>query len=228
MKYLFLLNSLAILFFSCQRNKTDRPAANNCISSSQLPTDYPSDGLSETYYNNTHCGFMPLGKKNYWVYLDSLFDSNGGFTGTKYDTLKFTKTYYSTDSIVWWEPNVFKGFFRFNYSTDSILYTLGDRWGNRLLVEWAKPLITDSTNDECIYTDHATLCKAWKINEPVNVPAGSFNQCFHYRKLWFLGNDFDFYFKPGVGVLKFWYYSKYPDGRMKPATISTLVNFHLE
>ena len=170
---------------------------------------------------------MPLGRKNYWVYLDSLYDDNGQFTMTRIDTLRFTQTHRSPDSLIWWSPNKWKGFLHYNYSTDSVLYTLGSRWGFGLQLPWAYPISQDSLETDCPYSDHSTFCKAWKIPGTVSVPAGNFTQCIRFLKKWFIGQDIDFDFKPGVGVLKFRFYVITGNQRTYLQT-STLLSYHIE
>ena len=234
MKYRLFINILSILISGCKRNDAiiknpdSQPVVRNCITSTQIPPGYPLSSLNLIDYNNSHCGYMPLGKKNFWVYLDSIYDNNGLFMETRLDTLRFIKTYQSPDSIIWWTPNTFIGFLKYNYSTDSALYTLGSRWGYGLSLKWVYSISTDSTREDCAYSDYPTECKAWKINNPVIVPAGTFQNCYWYSKIWLLAQTIDFYFKPGVGVLKFWFYYRSPTGIITPLKTSTLLSYYFE
>jgi hypothetical protein len=202
---------LQILFAvsACKRNITikDTPCQiidSNCVHSTKIPAFCPAIILPEIDNSQKHCGILPISKKNYWIYLDSLFDITGQFTQIKIDTLRFIKAHMSPDSITWWSTNnTFKGFLQYSYSTDSVLYTLGTNWGGKPVVKWFHYMNTDSTSENCNYTDHPTICEAKKLYQAVIVPAGKFNNCLLFTKKWILPELLNIYFKPGIGVLRF-------------------------
>lgn len=171
---------------------------------------------------------MPLSRRNYWVYLDSIYDSNGNLTEVRMDTLRFTKTFQSPDSLIWWRPNLFgQGFLSYNYSTDSVLYTLGNNWGNGLVRKWFHPLTGDSSYNSCTYYDYDSYCSEYRLPNPVTVPAGTFENCVRFKREQLEGISMDLYFKPGKGVLKIWTYYSYP-GHQYLWKKGTLLNYYIE
>lgn len=97
------------MIFGCYKDGGINVVTKGCLH--PTPTKIPPRSYNystyplEVTYQQSHCGYLPLGKKNYWVYLDSAFDYyTGQFLNTYIDTLRFKKTYRGTDSIVWWFP----------------------------------------------------------------------------------------------------------------------------
>lgn len=201
----------------------------NCEHPNQPPPFSYSDGISsliKTDYNKNHCGYFPLSRNNYWVYLDSLYDNNGIFVKTVIDTLRFTKTYQAPDSIIWWEPNINPGVLRFMYSTDSVCYALGGGDNGGIHLRWFYPIASDSTVEWPHFSHSTFLGKAYKINTTITTPAGNFSDCLFYQKLLFIsGNPMDITFKPYIGILKFKHYNYLTT---RPYKISTLLAYHLE
>lgn len=205
-----------------------------------IPTTIPqrayTSGFTEITYQQSHCGYLPLGKKNYWVFQDSVFDSNtGAFLSTFIDTLRFERTFRFSDSIVWWMPKItffpgyFKGYYNLMYSTDTVLYTLGDGGpGSLPSAKWCFPLHTDSIHLYPHWSDAGGYeVVGYKLYSPVTVPAGSFNDCSLFIHRWnSTTGGWYIYFKPQVGILKF-IVRRGPGGSIISHT-STLLSYHIE
>lgn len=218
MKYVyFIMLTAALLYFGCQKEEQLQKKGNECTH--PIPTRVPLTAynlrvnpLAPVQYDQSHCGYLPLGKNNYWVYRDSLFDyQTGQFQSTLIDTLRFKKTYQSEDSIIWWEPSasiLYKGYFDKVYSVDTTVYIMAPgSFGYRWPIPVFFPTGTDSAAkmyrwDDVFFT--YTIGKKISIN--ITVPAGSFSNCF----LFTTASDFQpsppgsyRYVVPGVGIIKF-------------------------
>lgn len=248
MKIFFLTSLLFLtLIFGCNKDGEFNIVTNECTH--PTPTKIPPKGYiyATTYplevtYQQSHCGFLPLGKKNYWVYRDSSFDRNTGqFLNTYIDTLRFEKTYRGTDSIVWWSPNpysvnfppYYKGYPDFVYSTDTVLYTIS--WsggvGGTPTAKWLTAFNTDSIHTGQHWDDTGGSLETfgYKFNPPITVPAGVFENCYFYKLRFGYGNNnrgIYIYVKPGVGIIQ----SKSIGGATGNilTNTSTLLNYHIE
>ncbi len=227
LKTILVIPLFFITVISCNKENTSQ-ADSICEHPNQLPPfGYNSSTtFTAVNYDKNHCGYFPLSKKNYWVYLDSNFNNNTGvFINTLIDTLRFIETRQSPDGIIWWHPNIFGIVLPFMYSTDTLVYTLGNNWGGKPAVKWFYPIQSDSAIDGSNYTDIVGVSKAYKINSTVTVPAGSFSDCILYQKLVTFPSVLETIFKPGIGVLRF---KQYDHATSKLYKISTLLTYHLE
>lgn len=167
--------------------------------------------LNPVQYDQSHCGYLPLGKNNYWVYRDSLFDYlTGQLQSTLIDTLRFKKTYQSEDSIIWWEPAatlLYKGYFDKVYSIDTTVYIMSPgSFGWRWPIPIFFPTGVDSSAKMYRWDDvFFTYTIGKKLNTNVTVPAGSFSNCY----LFTTARDFQpttpgsyKYAVPGIGIIK--------------------------
>ena len=190
MKKIFLTSLLFLtIIFGCNKEGGIDVVTNECLH--PIPTKIPPRGIIyanflEVTYQQSHCGYLPLGKKNYWVYLDSAFDYNTGqFLNTYIDTLRFVKTYRGTDSIVWWYPDLYslnfppynKGFPDFVYSTDTVLYTIsnGGGPGGAPTAKWFSTFYTDSIHSFQLWDDTGGYLESlgYKVYSTITVPAGN-------------------------------------------------------
>src|SRR3569832_696107 len=118
---LFLLFLFAI---ACNKTNTTLQET-GCTQNTAIPFGvYVPASHTPINYNTNHCGYMPLGKKNYWIYLDSFF-SAGTFVRTVIDTVRFTITTQTPDGTIWWSRVLSinsggVGLPDYLYSTDSI------------------------------------------------------------------------------------------------------------
>lgn len=250
MKNIFLTSLLFLpIIFGCNKDSGINVVTNECIH--PTPTKIPprSYNFSTTFpleitYQQSHCGYLPLGKKNYWVYLDSAFDYNTGqFLNTYIDTLRFVKTYRGTDSIVWWFPDLYslkfppynKGFPDYLYSTDTALYTIstGGGPGGTPTAKWFSTLYTDSVYYFQFWDDTGLTFESfgYKVYSSITVPAGMFENCFFFKQRFnngFVNNNSGkyIYVKPGVGIIK----SKWIGGATGNILIriSTLLSYYIE
>ncbi len=183
-------------------------------------------------HDKNHCGYLPLGKKNYWVYLDSVFNGSG-FQYSQLDTVRFTVNSITTDSVIWWSQSSQTNFAypKYLYSTDSTTYVLAGAWGYNA-VKWFYTIPGETANEDCHSTDVSSICIAKKHNIPVIVPAGSFTNCMYYEKLGFYGNlaNTAIWFKAGVGVLRSEVYLGSTWGVLTGSLLrtSTLVKYFIE
>jgi hypothetical protein len=253
---IILLSIICIVFIGCIKDtrepQNDIPSSFSCTHT--IPTrippplyDYSITPISEIQYNQSHCGFLPLGKNNYWVFYDSIFDfNNGQFLYEALDTLRFKKTYTFNDSIIWWGPpsftgpfnvnNSYKGYFQNIYSTDSNLYTLAEPNGARAVIKWAYPASSDTVSGFFNWSDVPGIFQgvAIRLTSPVIVPAGTFTDCILFIKK---GIPYDHlqlynYYKPGLGIVKsIVRKTTFPSSIYSPGhilSISTLRRYHIE
>lgn len=226
-----------MLFSACQKNNDFAPPA-AIAESCHTPVDnplgrsYSSNAIVTVNYNKKICGFLPLGKENYWVYKDSLFD-NGAFIQVQYDTLRFTSTLKSlTDSLIWWQSNISVGLPERLFTTDSSLYEMEDRFFYPGVVDVTKGyslFAGDSVHYLSNFEDNAALGRSVKMKNAVTTSAGSFYDCVFFEK-----NARNFrldqvYFKPGLGVIKYIKQQASPgSNEVRLQQVSTLVSFHFE
>jgi hypothetical protein len=195
---------ISVLCFFCKKESKNISANGNetCLKNSAIPVG-PFTPVN-TDYNKNHCGYLPLGKKNYWVYVDSVFNATG-FQYAKIDTVRFDVTSITSDSTIWWSQSTPTSVMypRYLYSMDSTTYVLAGAWGYNA-TKWFYSIPLDSTNEDCRSTDVSSFCIAKKMTSPVIVPAGSFTNCMYYEKLGFHGNGINsaIWFKPGIGGLR--------------------------
>jgi hypothetical protein len=209
-KWLFPLFIFVVCIVGCKKQAVPRQAA--CTTSTQIPGGYNTSSFTEVTYNQNHCGYLPLGKNNYWIYLDSIFDVNGQFQRSFLDTIRFTKTYQTPDGIIWWSLdrpgeliNNYAGYPKYNYSTDSIAYGTAFAWGGSSGYKWFYSIGSSFSLSESIpYSDVNSPCNAQRVNTPIQVPAGNFLNCIFFNKklVYGTGVEFSTWFKPGVGVLR--------------------------
>ena len=248
MKNIFPLSLLFLtVVFGCKKDGKIDVVTNAChhpIPTRIAPKHYRfgPDFPVKVDYSQSHCGYLPLGKKNYWVYRDSAFDYyTGQFQSTYIDTLRYTETHRGTDSIVWWLPDLyvlrfppyFKGLPDYVYSTDTVLYTIsyGGGVGGTPTAKWFTTFYTDSISSGQIWDDTGGTLGSYgyKHNTPVTVPAGIFENCVYYRQTFDHRNNnsgLHIYVKPGVGIIK----SKSIGGAtgIILTRTSTLLSYHIE
>ncbi|HMU47569.1 MAG TPA: hypothetical protein PKC72_14445 [Chitinophagaceae bacterium] len=242
---LLSLGTATLALLACTKSTTEQPQ--NCIQLHDVP-QYIYNTTNNVYSGDRFaepiCGILPMHKKNYWVYRDSLFDySTGAFQNVYIDTLRFQEAYMYTDTITWWKPVVsfypgygfyYKGFYDRVYSVDSVLYTLTEgSFGFKHSIQWFFLLTADSVDKSSAWNDTNTLSAyGKKYNDPVVVPAGTFNGCIFYEKYFGDYNYYnqDIYFKPGVGVVKSYQYYYYLTAPL-PVVLtvrSDLISYHIE
>lgn len=228
---------LAILLLACHRDHCDNNPANPsmaCVRNSTIP--YGSylqlQNLPPSSTDSIYCGYLPLSRKNYWVYLDSVYDQNGIYTHSIRDTLRYTVTRRLQDGIAWWSTDsvgnlkVWALYPRFVYSTDSVLYFISER---RTGAPFFKAITSDTLIEGCQYSDHSQICESVKNPNPVVVPAGTFTNCMKFNKTWVLGYyEIETHFKPGIGVLKTRYFTDRFTFPFRMIRTSTLEAYHIE
>ncbi|HNU87481.1 MAG TPA: hypothetical protein PKJ94_04300 [Ferruginibacter sp.] len=230
---------ILVVIFGCKKDYTSNKAE-GCTH--PTPTKVPktfynlgANPMPEVQYQQSHCGYLPLGKNNYWVFLDSMFDyQTGQFQYSVIDTLRFTKTLQTYDSIIWWVPEFsnyttdYKGYYDRMYSTDSTLYTLSEgAFGYKQTVIWGRILVTDSVYSRPRWSDAGMFeCTDLKLHSPVVVPAGTFTDCSLFVKVWNRRSWQYVYIKPGIGVLRS--ISKWDPSGNFIARTSTLLSYHIE
>lgn len=223
-----------VLSLSCQRNTETVPTDTTCIHNSITPSNSYSgmNNLPITVNDSSYCGYLPLNKKNYWVYLDSVYNTNGDFSHTQTDTLRFLETRRTADGITWWSQALVNGryvpagFPTFIYSTDSTVYFISWRGAG---ARWFGVIPADSVVESCHYADFSQTCISRKIQGRVTVPAGDFSNCLKFIKTQFLGSyNIEADFKPGIGVLKAWYYTDSMFPPFRRLYTSTLMEYHIE
>ncbi len=217
----------------CNRQE-DQVLPEACIQSTQLPGPYLSTDFTEVDYDQHHCGYLPLGKNNYWVYRDSIFNNSAQLQSVVQDTFRFTKTFRTPDGIIWWAqdmsastPNIWPGYPPYNYSTDSTLYGTKQNWGSRAGVKWFYGIGNNTSLSEIIdYSDLTSPCYAERLVNPVSSPAGTFSDCLLFTKKNVYGTAIDYstWYKPGIGVIRNYVYA----GTSAPVRISTLISYHFE
>lgn len=200
---------LLLLVISCRRANTDSNQV-ACTPNTLIPGGYLTPLTSAISYNTNHCGLLPLGKNNYWVYLDSVFDATGQFQRSLKDTVRFSVTYQTPDGIVWWSrpyraDTTVIGFDTYMYSTDSTVYTIAKGWGGGRGTKWFYTINTlTGLSEQINYADMDSPCFAQKIASPFTVPAGTFFDCMYFTKqrTWATGIELRTWYKNGAGMLR--------------------------
>ena len=192
---------------------------------------YSVSNFSATTYPGKHCGLVPLSSKHYWVYLDSIFD-NGNFVSTKYDTLKFTKTYQTQpDGLIWWEANKFVGLPLKTYANDSSIFGLDYRlFTSNTILDSRKEIFLfsqDSLRYITSFGDEAAIGRALHCNFSSRV--ATFTNCLFFEKYSPMYRRDQVYLQPGLGVVKF-IHQEADQGSPEIQTrqISTLISFNIQ
>lgn len=229
-----------ILLVSCKKEReqinvtSGEEATTGCILQTGNPSgrSYNTTEVEPFTCTNSHCGFMPLNRKNYWVYLDSFYN-NGSFVSARYDTLRFTQNWRSTtDGLVWWENNIDIGLPQVIYANDSTIFKMEDRMFTEDMLDVRKEFTLysgDSARYITSFTDNAAICRSLKISSPLSTKAGEFSDLLYFDKnAPFFRRD-QVFFKPGIGVIRY-VQEKAAMGSpvVKLQQTSTLVSFHLE
>jgi len=237
LKHLFIFLLIGSFILSACQKETGFTApaiAESCPVQVDDPSGrfYSSDSLIPFPNSKKTCGLLPLNKKDYWIYKDSIFN-NGTFTKVQYDTLRFINTWQShPDNLVWWETSISIGLPQLLYITDSSIFDIESNLLTPGMVS-AQKTFGLFAGDSILYWDNfediAAFGRSVKLNENINTPAGSFDNCIlieksspHYQKN-------QVYFKPGFGVLKY-VFEKAPigSGVLQLQQVSTLIGFHFE
>ncbi|HWC54322.1 MAG TPA: hypothetical protein VG676_12125 [Chitinophagaceae bacterium] len=230
---LFLLFG-SILFSSCKKESFN-PPVETCLLQTGNPgsRSYSADSLVAVNYTGKNCGLLPLNKNNYWIYLDSFFN-NGVFQNTRYDTLRFSKTYMSmSDDLIWWQANMEVGLPDLLYSSDSSIFSVQERMYSADPIWDARKEFSlfsgETINYLTHFDDNAAQGKSSKLNGTFETPAGQFPDCIQFEKNARSYRKDEIFFKPGIGVVKY-SQEKAPMGSpvIKLQQISTLVAFHIE
>jgi hypothetical protein len=238
LKQIFISLLIGTIFFSACQKEISLPAPPVILESCQVPADnptgrsYTSDSIIAINYSKKVCGLLPLSKKNYWVYRDSVFD-NGSLIKVQYDTLRFASTWKSLpDGLVWWQTNISIGLPEMLFSNDSFFFEMSDRIFAPEIIDVKKVyglFEGDSIRYLTNFEDIAAAGRSVKIQTVINTPAGSFDDCILFEKNARSYRRDIVYFKPGLGVIK---YTKEiaPPGtyQVKLQQSSTLVSFHFE
>jgi hypothetical protein len=192
---------------------------------------YTTDSVVSFNCTSKYCGLLPLGKKNYWVYEDSIFE-NGVFQRTQIDTLRFTSNEKTlSDNLVWWKSNITVGLPETLYASDSAIFGLSDRMFIQNIKDVKKEFglfAGDSLRYLTSFDDAAAIGRLLKLTSALKTPSGSYQDCLYLEK-----NARDYrrdqvYFKPGIGVLKY-IQEKVPPGEydIKLQKISTLIKYSI-
>ena len=237
MKHLFIFLLIGSFILSACQKETGFTApaiAESCPVQVDDPSGrfYSSDSLIPFPNSKKTCGLLPLNKKNYWIYKDSIFN-NGTFTKVQYDTLRFINTWQShPDNLVWWETSISIGLPQLLYITDSSIFDIESNLLAPGMIS-AQKSFGLFTGDSILYWDNfediAAFGRSVKLNENINTPAGSFDNCILIEKSSPNYRKDQVYFKSGLGVLKY-IFEKAPMGSrvLQLQQISTLIAFHFE
>lgn len=222
---------ITIYLISCKKQTAQQN--NNCTINTLEPSAVytTTADFMEIDYTASHCGYLPLSKKNYWVYLDSIFDATGQFQNTVTDTLRFTKTYRTPDGIIWWSVGAGRGlaassgYSIYNYSTANISFGTTINFGGKSGIKWYYAINTPSVTDTLPYSDLSSPCYAEKLNTPIQTPAGNFSGCMFFNKKMVYGTSIELssWFKPEIGSVK----TDLIQNGVRFRT-STLVSYHIE
>lgn len=228
----------SFLFASCKKEIVTPPhqlqIAESCILQITNPAgrSYPKDSVIGYDCNGKFCGLMPMSIKNYWIYEDSVF-LDGIFVKVQYDTLRYTDTYKSfPDGLIWWESKTEVGLPYRILVNDSSFIKLEERFFTPNILDAKKDFSLfpgDSIRYLTSFTDAAAIGRSLRITTKVVSPAGSFDECIYFEKNARNFRRDQVYFKPGLGVIKY-FQEKAPLGSrdVKLQQISTLIKFHIE
>jgi len=228
------LLTASLFLASCRKDDSIQLITEPCEIQSDNPAgrSYESDSVVSVACTSKHCGIIPLSIKNYWIYLDSLFN-DGVLVQIRYDTLRYTSTWKSlTDGLVWWQGNMPVGLPDMIYANDSSLFGMGDRMFTPGIKDAKKEyglFPGDSVKYLTSFEDAAAIGRSLKINSEVMTPAGTFSECMYVEKNARNYRKDQVLFKPGIGVLKY-IHEKAPMGTItiKLQQVSTLVAYHIE
>lgn len=241
-KTILSLFILSVFFFACKKEDhilieqlNQRIAQEACLPQFVNPDQrsYSCDSLIAVSYTSKHCALLPLNRKNYWIYEDSIFN-DGILAKVQIDTLRFENVYRSPDGLIWWEPNVFIGFSEKLYSNDSAIFMAEPRPYSTLCTLDVKKEFSLFDGDSVRYLahfegDYAAAGRSVKMSDEIEVPAGKFSDYILFDKNARSFRRDQLYFKPGLGVIKY-IQEKAPMGTpfVKLQQISTLIKFHIE
>lgn len=228
-----------LLLFSCKKEKlTPSPSSEAalpaCIPQLDNPTgrSYPADSVIAISCTDNHCGLLPLGGRNYWIYEDSVFN-DGVFVKVKYDTLRYVFSWKSlSDGLVWWQGNVSVGLPDRLYSNDSAIFLIANRLFMPGIIDTKKEYSVfpgDSMKYLTSFEDNAAQGRSVRLNGSIATPAGSFEDCILFEKNARNFRKDQVFFKPGLGVIKY-IHEKAPMGSriIKLQQVSTLISYHIE
>jgi hypothetical protein len=236
-KNLLIILTGSLFFVSCRKEQQFSPTKPEeiCLAQTTDPMgrSYSCDSIASFTYTKKQCGLMPLSSKSYWIYRDSLY-TDGVFTSTKLDTLRF-KSYISLyDSLIWWAPDMELGLPSMINVTDSSIYTLSMRFFTPECIKDVKKEYSIAFDGESIqyltsFDDNAAMGRTSKMTGSVHCPAGNFSDCIQFEKNAPTFRKDVVIFKPGIGVLKY-RTEKAPLGApdVLLEKISTLISYHIE
>jgi hypothetical protein len=230
-----------IFLVSCKKESVlvppvlqESPSMSSCIPQTGNPSgrSYTSAEVEPYTCTSSHCGLIPLNRKNYWVYQDSLFN-NGIFDRVQVDTLRFTRNWRSlTDGLIWWESNISIGLPEVFYANDSTIFKLEDRMFTNEMLDVKRDYTLysgDSTRYITSFSDNAAICKSKKMYTSLETAAGNFSGYIYYEKNAPYFRRDQTYLKPGIGVIRYVQEKAvmgYP--QVKLTQVSTLVAYHIE
>lgn len=205
-----------------------------CIEQRDNPAgrSYDTDSLVDFNCTDRHCGLMPLSRKNYWIYQDSVFN-DGVFVRVQYDTLRYTGNLRSlNDNITWWKSNLYIGLPQIMYSNDSSFFGLQPKLYNPDFKDVKRDYYLfpgDSVRYLAGFDDIAAIGRSLKMTGSFQSPAGLFDGYVYFEKNARNYRKDQVFFKPGVGVLRY-IQEKAPFGQrvVKLQQVMTLVAFHIE
>lgn len=227
----------SLFFVSCKKEHLFSPPTPEeiCLPQTVDPAgrSYSCDSIASFTFTKRQCGLMPLSNKSYWIYLDSLY-TDGIFSSTRLDTLRF-KTYISLyDSLIWWAPDMELGLPSIMNVTDSSIYTLALRFFVPECVKDVRKEYSISFDGEAVqyltsFDDNAAMGRSSKMTGSISCPAGNFKDCIQFEKSAPTFRKDITIFKPGVGVVKY-RTEKAPLGApdVLLEKVSTLISFHIE
>jgi hypothetical protein len=230
-KNLLIILAIGMCITSCRKNSITAPEACNSQTGNPDHQSYSANDVSEINYSAKNCGLIPLSSKNYWIYLDSIFD-NGNLVATKIDTLRFLKTYQTQpDGLIWWEAGKNVGLPTKCFANDSSIFSLEPRLFTSFAIFDARKEIYQFTQDSLKYLtsfgDEAAIGRALHCN--YYSASGNFSDCLFFEKYAKFYRRDQVYLEPGIGVLKY-FHEEAPAGsiELKLQQISTLVAFHIQ
>jgi hypothetical protein len=235
-KLLLPLIILSIFFFAC-RKESFTPVAEPVVPC-QLQIEnpagrsYSAESVVEYTCTEKHCGILPLSRKNYWVYEDSVY-SNGIFQKVQFDTLRYTSNKKSlSDGLIWWEGNVSVGLPETLYANDSAFFIMSNRLFTSDIKDVKKEYsipVGDSLKYLTSFQDAAANGRTLKLTTPVQTSFGTFNDCIYFEKNARNYRKDQVFFKPGLGVVKYIREEAAPGDRIiKLQQVSTLIAVHIE
>lgn len=222
----------SIIFFGCKKENFVPAEACELQTANPSGRSYAADSVVAVSYAKKNCGLLPLSKRNYWVYEDSVFD-NGAFIKVQYDTLRYSSTRKSlADNLIWWEGNIFIGLPGRLYANDSAFFEMQNRMFTPGIIDAKQDFALfpgDSVHYLTSFEDAAAQGRSVKIESTLKTPAGFFEDCILFEKNARNYRRDQVYFKPGLGVVKY-IMEKAPMGTrlIKLQQVSTLVDVHIE